>query len=88
MSVAGKAPGLPWRVATQTKTPKQRRGGSSYRLLDPVSSPLLSQHYSTAAPSAERYGKRYEVEGRTNFRERRLGDVRRRNFFYEDARTG
>jgi hypothetical protein len=28
---------------------------------------LASFHHSTAAPSPSRYGKRYEVEGRTNF---------------------
>src|SRR5215203_2876610 len=62
MSVAGKAPGLPWRVATQTKPPKQRRGGSSRLLfLDPaVPSLLLSLHHSTALPSPKRYDDRYE----------------------------
>ena len=56
---------------------KQQRGGSSDPLLDPVPLPLVSRHYSIAAPSPSRYGKRYEVEGRTNFLELRWGEVRR-----------
>jgi hypothetical protein len=30
--------------------------------LDPVLSPLLSQHHSTGRPSPKRYGRRYEIE--------------------------
>src|ERR671920_1305765 len=53
------------------------RGNSSYRHLAPVRLSLMSRRHSTAAPSPSRYGKRYEVEGRTNFRELRKGEVRR-----------
>ena len=50
---------------------------SSLRFLDTVPLFLPSQRHSTAAPSLERYGKRYEVEGRTNFLELRKAEVRR-----------
>src|SRR5215204_2817669 len=53
------------------------RGNSSYRHLAPVRLSLMSRRHSTAAPSPSRYGKRYEVEGRTNFLELRYGEVRR-----------
>src|SRR5829696_5514124 len=39
---------------------RRQCGGSSYRLLDPVGLPLLSQPHSTALPSPKRYGNRYE----------------------------
>src|SRR5215210_3306512 len=56
---------------------RRRCGCSSHRRLDPVPLFLLSQYQSTAAPSSKRYGKRYEVEGRTNFLEPRTGEVLR-----------
>src|SRR5829696_9951370 len=52
------------------------RGNSSYRHLAPVRLSLMSRGHSTAAPSPSRYGKRYEVEGRTNFLELRTCEVR------------
>src|SRR5215218_8145933 len=51
------------------------RGNSSYRHLAPVRLSLMSRRHSTAAPSPKRYGKRYEVEGRTNFLELRKSEV-------------
>src|SRR5215208_4767472 len=56
---------------------RRRCGCSSRRSLDPVPLFLPSRYHSTAAPSSKRYGKRYKVEGRTNFLERRTGEVRR-----------
>src|SRR5829696_4618930 len=53
------------------------RGNSSYRHLAPVHLSLMSRRHSTALPSPSRYGKRYEVEGRTNFSELRLAELRR-----------
>ena len=41
----------------------QRCGCASYRFLDLVLLPLLSQRYSTARASAKRYDNRYEEEG-------------------------
>jgi hypothetical protein len=43
-----------------------RRGRLSYRYLDLVLSPLLSQHHSTALPSPKRYDKRYEERFQEN----------------------
>src|SRR5215217_6495186 len=61
------------RVPRSTRRATRRRGGSSRRLLDLAPSLLLSQHHSTASLHL----KRYEVEGRTNFLERRKDEVRR-----------
>src|SRR5215213_1161671 len=67
----------PRRAPTATRPAGRRHGCSSHRPLDPVPLFLPSRHHSTAVPSPERYGSRYEVEGRTNFLELRLGEVRR-----------
>jgi hypothetical protein len=65
-------------IAPKVTMPARRwHGNSSRRLLDAVVLSPLSQRHSTAVPSPKRYGKRYEVEGRTNFLERRTGEVRR-----------
>src|SRR5215204_3909825 len=40
----------------------QQNERSSYRFLDPVVLPLLSQPHSTALASAKRYDNRYEAE--------------------------
>src|SRR3712207_3151021 len=51
----------PWIAPTATKPSKLRHGGSSHRLLDPVSLPLPSRHHSRILPSPKRYGSRYEL---------------------------
>src|SRR5215212_1197814 len=64
----------------------QQNERSSYRFLDPVVLPLLSQPHSTALASAKRYDNRYEAEYprrtsenslKANFRECPKGEVRR-----------
>src|SRR5215213_8720274 len=67
----------PLTVPPATRLARGRRGSSSRRFLDRNLLSLPSQPYSTALPSLKRYDNRYEVEGRTNFLERRTGEVRR-----------
>src|SRR5215210_3159029 len=63
-------------VPSATRPARGRRGCSSRRCPGSVPLALLSRHHSTAVPSPERYGSRYEVEGRTNFLEPRQREVR------------
>jgi hypothetical protein len=48
------------RAPTPTMPARKRRDEHPRRFLDGNFSSLLSQPHSTAPPSAERYGKRYE----------------------------
>ena len=67
------------RVPIVTRQAKRLHDCSSHRVVDTVTLFLLSRHHFTAPPSPKRYGNRYEVEGRTNFLERRQREVRAEN---------
>src|SRR5215211_1785062 len=54
-----------------------RREHSFHGPLNHVLLPLPSRHHSTAAPSPEHYGKRYELGCCANFAESPKGEVRR-----------
>src|SRR5215212_8668568 len=73
----GSAPSAPRRAPTATRQARRWHGGLSHRFLYSVPLHLLSQHHSTAPPSAKRYGNRYEVACSVNFGELRLAELRR-----------
>ena len=57
----GRAPLALERAPTATRQARRRHGRLSYRFLHPVPLYLESRRHSTAVPSPERYGKRYDV---------------------------
>src|SRR5215204_4936060 len=65
------------RAPKATMLARRRCGCSSHRPLAPVPLFLLSRLHSTALPSPERYGKRYELGCCANFLELRVCELRR-----------